>query len=49
MESEEEDVGSFWLTLKKREYIGNWKMTLDRKLCSTRFGRLYGPVLRQTA
>jgi len=45
----EEDVSSYWMTLRGKK--GYWKLKgegLDRILCSTRFGRGNGPVLRQT-
>ena len=49
-EDEEEDVNSYWMTLRKREDTGNRKSKhSDRNLWRYDFGRGYGPVLRQTA
>jgi len=48
-EEEEEDVDSYGMLLRKR---GHWKLreeTLDRVVWGTRFGRVYGPIVRQTA
>ena len=48
-EDEEEGVIGYWMTLRRREDIGNLKKeTLDRTVWRTRFGTGYGPVLRQT-
>jgi hypothetical protein len=47
-EDEEEDVRSQWITLRKTGY---WKLkeeALDCPLWTTRIGRGYGPVVRQT-
>jgi hypothetical protein len=46
-DDEGEDVSSYWMTEKKR----NWKLkeeALDRTMWRIRFGRGYGPVVRQT-
>jgi hypothetical protein len=46
MEEEVKDVSSFWMTLKKRL----WEIergSIRRTLWRTRFGRGYGPVVRQ--
>jgi hypothetical protein len=48
-EEEEEDVSSYWRTLRKGEDTGNFKEeALDRAMGRTRFGRGSGPVVRQT-
>ena len=47
-EDEEEEVSSSWMTLKKRKDTEKLKEdALDRTLWRTRFGRVYGPVIRQ--
>jgi hypothetical protein len=48
-QEEEEDVSSYWVTLKKREGTEELKEgRLDCNVWETRFGRGYGPVARQT-
>ena len=44
----EEDVRSYWMTLKETRRYWNLKEVLDRTVCRTVFGSGYGPVLRQT-
>jgi hypothetical protein len=45
----EEDVSSYWMTLrKKRRYWNLKEEALDCTLWRTRFGRGYGPVVKQT-
>jgi hypothetical protein len=46
---EEEDVSSYWATLRKREFWNLKEEALDRALWRTRCGRSCGPVVRQTA
>ena len=41
-EDKEEDVRSYWMTLRKGEEA------LDRTMWRARFGRGFGPVVRQT-
>jgi hypothetical protein len=45
-ENGEEDVSSYWITLRKQQEIEGER--LDRTLWKTRPGRGYGRVLRQT-
>jgi len=48
-EDKEEDVGSYWITLRKGEDTLILKEeALDRTMWRTRFGRGFGPVVRQT-
>jgi hypothetical protein len=48
-EEEEEDVSSYWMTLRKREGTEELKEgRLDCTAQRTRFGRGYGPVVRET-
>jgi hypothetical protein len=49
-ENDEEDVSSYWMTLRKREYTAYWKRKhYNCTVWRTRFERGYRPVLRQTA
>jgi len=45
---DEEDVNSYWMTLKKWENTKNWEEALNDNLWRNGFGRSYGPVARQT-
>jgi hypothetical protein len=47
-EDAEEDVSSYWTTLRKRGYWKLKKEALDRTQLRTPFGRGYAPVVRQT-
>jgi hypothetical protein len=44
----EEDVGSYWMNLRKGEDIHLKEESLDRSMWRVRFGRGIGPVVRQT-
>jgi hypothetical protein len=37
MESEEEDVNSYWMTLSKRKNTANWKEITSSRSVNTRF------------
>jgi hypothetical protein len=48
-ENKEEDVGSYWMTLRKGEDSLIWKRKLwIPTMWRARFGRGFGPVVRQT-
>jgi hypothetical protein len=47
-EEVEEEVRSYWMTIRKQEDIGNWNTeALDLTLWKTRFGKGYGYSKRQ--
>jgi len=45
----EEGVNRYWMTLRQRGILETEKGPVDRTLWRTRFGKVYGPVARQTA
>jgi hypothetical protein len=48
-EDEEEDVESYWMTLRKGEDTLIWKKkSLVCTMWRARFGSVFGPVVRQT-
>jgi hypothetical protein len=46
---EEEDVRSYWMTLRQERILSFEEETLDRAVWRNRFGRGFGPVVRQNA
>jgi hypothetical protein len=47
-EDEEEDVSSYWMTLRNERILVFKAAAPDRTVWRTRFGRSYGPVVRQS-